>query len=432
MGMCLAVNNQTVAARMFLTNTPSDALIDSLLADRIQHLNNNPHDVEHDFPFLVADTSRVFEQHQHWLRCLGTIKPFYAVKCNSDIRLLRYLARLGVGFDCASWGEIKLVLDLGIDPSRIIFAHPCKAVSALQLASKHSIPRTTFDNPDELDKIKEHAPDLRLLLRIYADDDTALVSLGTKFGAPLDTTKALLQRAKDLGLTVEGVSFHIGSGASNADAFVTAVQDAKRVFRQGKQLGFNMHVLDIGGGFQDSNFESMALTLRRVIEKEFPKSTQLIAEPGRFYARRFYTMGCKVISRRKQTGQKTDMLYLNDGIYGCFMNAILENELYAPTLIRQETDDDYEREAGEHRYSVWGPSCDGLDCIAKDASMACEVKVGDWLKFENMGAYTVVTSTQFNGFPNRYAIIYVDDYMALRFDRDVAAGVKRTWSEALQ
>lgn len=77
MGMCLAVNNQTVAARMFLTNTPSDALIDSLLADRIQHLNNNPHDVEHDFPFLVADTSRVFEQHQHWLRCLGTIKPFY-------------------------------------------------------------------------------------------------------------------------------------------------------------------------------------------------------------------------------------------------------------------------------------------------------------------------------------------------------------------
>lgn len=185
-----------------------------------------------------------------------------------------------------------------------------------------------------------------------------------------------------------------GSGASNADAFVTAVQDAKRVFRKGKQLGFNMHVLDVGGGFQDSNFEIMALTLRRVVEKEFPKSTQLIAEPGRFYARRFYTMGCKVISRRKQIGQKTDMLYLNDGIYGCFMNAILENEFYAPTLIRQETDDDSEREAGEHRYSVWGPSCDGLDCIAKDASMTCEVKAGDWLKFENMGGEISIRGLQ--------------------------------------
>lgn len=105
---------------------------------------------------------------------------------------------------------MKLVLDLGIDPSRIIFAHPCKAVSALQFASRHGIPRTTFDNADELDKIKEHALNLRLLLRIHADDDTALVSLGNKFGAPLDTTTALLQRAKDLGLTVEGVSFHIG------------------------------------------------------------------------------------------------------------------------------------------------------------------------------------------------------------------------------
>lgn len=77
MGMCLTVNNQTVAAKMFLSNMPSDTVIDSLLADRIQRLNNNPRGVEHDLPFLVADTGRVFEQHQRWLRCLGTIKPFY-------------------------------------------------------------------------------------------------------------------------------------------------------------------------------------------------------------------------------------------------------------------------------------------------------------------------------------------------------------------
>lgn len=105
---------------------------------------------------------------------------------------------------------MKLVLDLGIDPSRIIFAHPCKAVSALQMASRRGVPRTTFDNLDELEKIKDNAPHLRLLLRIYADDDTALVTLGNKFGAPLDTTKLLLLKAKDLGLIVEGVSFHVG------------------------------------------------------------------------------------------------------------------------------------------------------------------------------------------------------------------------------
>ncbi|KAE8352568.1 pyridoxal-dependent decarboxylase [Aspergillus coremiiformis] len=391
----------------------TDTLTDNLIGDRIRDLNKNPLDIQHDQPFLIANTSRLLEQHQRWLQGLPNITPFYAVKCNSDIRLLRYLARLGVGFDCASWGEIQLVLDLGVDPSRILFAHPCKAVSALHMASRRGVSRTTFDNVDELEKIKTHAPDLRLLLRIYADDETALAPLGNKYGAPLHTTQALLRRAKDLGLTVEGVSFHIGSGASHPPAFVTAVQDAGRVFRQGTQLGFNMRVLDVGGGFQDCNFEAMAMPLRRVIEKEFPRSTQVIAEPGRYYARSFYTMACKVISRRRLIGpdrpSETDMLYINDGIYGCFMNAMTENEVYTPTLIRQDPERNADREAGEHRYSVWGPTCDGLDCIAKDVTMECEVKVGDWFKFENMGAYTVATSTQFNGFSNGYDVIYVDD-----------------------
>lgn len=120
------------------------------------------------------------------------------------------MAKLGVGFDCASLGEMQLVCDLGIDPSRIIFAHPCHAVSALQFAAKHGVMRTTFDNIDELDKIKKHSPNMKLLLRIYAEDSTALACLGNKFGAPLDTTWALLQRAKELELEVEGISFHIG------------------------------------------------------------------------------------------------------------------------------------------------------------------------------------------------------------------------------
>ena len=158
-----------------------------------------------------------------------------------------------------------------------------------------------------------------------------------------------------------------------------------------------MHVLDVGGGFQDSNFEQMALTLQQTIEKEFPPSTQVIAEPGRYYARSFYTAACKVIARRKQIGQDrlthTDMLYLNDGIYGCFMNAVAENEIYCPILVRRGTASDPERETGEHRYSVWGPTCDGLDCIAKEATMDCEIKVGDWVKFENMGCKSAINST---------------------------------------
>lgn len=120
------------------------------------------------------------------------------------------MADLGLGFDCASYSEIQAVLDLGVDPSRIIFSHPCKAVSALRMASDRGVLMATFDNADELEKIRDVSPDMRLMLRIYAQDDTARVCLGRKFGAPLHTTHALLSKARQLGLEVVGISFHIG------------------------------------------------------------------------------------------------------------------------------------------------------------------------------------------------------------------------------
>lgn len=132
------------------------------------------------------------------------------MKCNPDIHLIQFMADLGLGFDCASLSEIQLVLGLGVDPSRIVFSHPCKAVSTLRIASSHGITLTTFDNADELEKIKSVSPSMRLLLRIYAQDDTARVSLGKKFGAVPLSTHSLLLKARALGLKVVGVSFHIG------------------------------------------------------------------------------------------------------------------------------------------------------------------------------------------------------------------------------
>lgn len=104
------------------------------------------------------------------------------------------------------------VLRLNVDPALIIFANPCKSSAAMAFARQVGVMRTTFDNLDELDNIKAHMPETQLLLRIYASDDGALISLGDKFGAHLDTTQQLLSRAWELGLDVVGVSFHIGKG----------------------------------------------------------------------------------------------------------------------------------------------------------------------------------------------------------------------------
>ena len=170
---------------------------------------------------------------------------------------------------------------------------------------------------------------------------------------------------------------------------MTAVQRAKSVFDDGKSLGFDMQILDIGGGFEDDSFEAMAYSLREAIAREFKAPITLIAEPGRFYASGFYTMACQVIARRIQqdvTSKLPDMLYLNDGVYGCFSAKWTEGREFTPTLIEsQGVSDTASRDWKPRRYTIWGPTCDSMDCISKGLVMNQEIVVGDWLRFEDMG-----------------------------------------------
>jgi ornithine decarboxylase len=136
------------------------------------------------------------------------------VKCNPDLQLLRLLAALGTGFDCASTAELELVLSLGVAPTRIIFANPCKSPASIVFARRACVHRMTFDNADELRKIHRLFPSAQLLLRIWADDASALVRLGDKFGAPPSSVPELLRLAMELGLSIVGVGFHIGACAN--------------------------------------------------------------------------------------------------------------------------------------------------------------------------------------------------------------------------
>ncbi|KAJ5589973.1 Mitochondrial 2-oxoadipate and 2-oxoglutarate transporter [Penicillium hetheringtonii] len=364
-------------------------LIDDAIHARLELLRKSPCGREDDLPFFVADMNKIIQQHQRWRNALPGIHPFYAVKCNPDPKLLRLLADMDVNFDCASLAEIELVLSMGIDPSRIIFAHPCKAPSALDIAARRGVRWTTFDNSEELIKIQRISPKMELLLRIYAQDHTATINLSEKFGAPLEIAPILLEEASQLGLKIVGVSFHIGSGASDPNAFVKAVKHAKRVFNEGQSLGFDMKILDVGGGFDDIKFETMAHCLREAIAHEFKSRVTLIAEPGRFYASGFYTMVCQVIARRiqKRDGRNLpDMLYLNDGIYGCFSARWSENRVFEPILVQPRgTFMPAPREWKPHRYSIWGPTCDSIDFISKGVLLDQEIMTGDWLKFQDMG-----------------------------------------------
>lgn len=223
------------------------------------------------------------------------------MKCNPDPYVIRLLAALGAGFDCASNGEITQVLNVGgISPDRIIFANPCKAVSFVRNAAKKGVDMMTFDNADELQKISQVHPRAKLVIRILTDDTRSLCRLGIKFGAALTTVPGLLAKAKELNLDVVGVSFHVGSGCYDPGVYNDAVMRARQVFDMAKVAGYTFSLLDVGGGFEDDLFEQAARVLNSALDIYFPdrEGIRVIAEPGRFYVSKAFSLATNIIARR--------------------------------------------------------------------------------------------------------------------------------------
>lgn len=181
------------------------------------------------------------------------VEPFYAVKCNPDPVIVRLLAALGCGFDCATKSEIEMVLNgIGKDlnfvdtwraKDKIVYANPQKMQSHLDYAASNGVSRTVFDGEDELyklAKVNDSLPSdkkLELLLRISTDDEKSVCSFSNKFGCPASEAEQLLAVAKDLGLNVVGVSFHVGSGCGDKGAYSKAMADSYTVFKAADKLG---------------------------------------------------------------------------------------------------------------------------------------------------------------------------------------------------
>lgn len=400
-------------------------LIGQALRHRVDNIDHEDCEPGDEDTFFVADLGEVYRQHLRWKLNLPRVKPFYAVKCNPDPQLLRLLACLGNGFDCASKGEIEQVLKMGVSPERIIYAQPCKTNSYVRYVANQGVRKMTFDNADELRKIAKLYPEAELFLRIHTDDSSSLCRLSLKFGASMDMTEGLLQTARELGLKVVGVSFHVGSGASDPQAFLKAVQDAHTVFQQGIAYGFDMKTLDVGGGFcSDETFEAMAGVLRAALDEYFPAHSgiNLIAEPGRFYASTAFTLACNIIARRtveNQADEASDrddnsyMVYVNDGVYGNFSSIMFDHQHPIAHILHAGGQNYYNTKTakpitdGGVEYSIWGPTCDGIDRISESIRFDKTLDVGDWLYFEDMGAYTKCSATRFNGFSDTHDVIYV-------------------------
>ncbi|KAI6222904.1 hypothetical protein M3Y99_01482200 [Aphelenchoides fujianensis] len=381
-----------------------------------------------DDPFAVLNLRSLVAKFREWKHKLPRIEPFYAVKCNNDPALLRVLADLGCGFDCASKAEIDMIVDHRlVDPkTRVIFANPCKVKSYIKHAARADVRMMTFDNEEELVKIQQLHESPEMVLRISASDPSAQCQLSVKFGCePTVEAPRLLRRARELNIAVIGISFHVGSGCRNPAAFRAAIQHARRLFDAGTAAGHEMRLLDIGGGFpgvdtDEVSFSKIVNVITPCLDEFFPADggVTIIAEPGRFFAAHPTAIVANVIAAvrvpaARITGEEDEpkkeqksgfMYYMNDGVYGSF-NCILFD--HSQPKGRPLFDLAAGQQADEFPTTIWGPTCDGLDQVEKRTKMR-QLGVGDWIYFKDMGAYTTVAASNFNGFDTT-ATIHVSD-----------------------
>jgi ornithine decarboxylase len=359
-------------------------------------------------PFYIINLNTIVKKFEEWQSALPRVKPFYAMKCNPNIAIIRTLASLGVNFDCASKTEIQTILGCGVSSKRIIYANPCKMVSHIQYAKASDVEMMTFDNAAELTKIAEVYPEAKLVLRIITDDSQSICRFSTKFGAPLDKCPSLLAHAKELGLNVMGVSFHVGSGCMNPQSFCSAIKNAHAIFKQAEEYGFHMSLLDLGGGWPGTGYEGIsfaevAQAIRPLIDELFPENIEVIAEPGRYFVAQSHTLAVNVYAKREvvHNGEKSFLYYINDGVYQSFNCIIFDHYSPKPLILNSAN-----QRTELYRATIFGPTCDSMDCVNKDILIP-EVEVGDWLYFRNMGAYSVAAASPFNGFKSCPTLFYI-------------------------
>jgi len=345
-------------------------------------------------PFFKICSKPIEHQINLWKTHLPSIQPHYAIKCNNDPKLINLLAKNDINFDCASYGEIKQILGLGINANRIIYANPYKNITDIEYAIKQDIPLTVVDSVEELEKLKNK--DIETLIRVKVNDKDSLMPFSSKFGSTYEETIDILKLAKKFNKNISGFSFHVGSGCYNPSQYFDAVNMVYDIINQTKELNHKYKIVDIGGGFSgesDETFIEQANMINKGlklfnIDKYY--GMKFISEPGRFFMTKSHVLYVPIIGKKRTNGK---IHYIVDeSLYSSFSN--ITYDLAKPNLkllINEKIDT-----SKLYDSVIFGRTCDSADKIME--MKIPELDVGEYFEIKNMGAYTTVSSTNFNGF----------------------------------
>ena len=363
---------------------------------------------QHGTPLFILDHGRIRDNYRIFKKNLPRVQCYYAIKANSHPEIIKTLFHEGSSFDVASYNEFMQIYeyikhfeehekDFYIW-DKIIFSNTIKDRDTLRKIRRYR-PLVTFDNQAELKKIKEHCDTAGLVLRLKVPDIGSQVEMGSKFGAEPGDAQHLIREAFDAGLVVEGLSFHVGSQCTNFDNYTAALSITSDIFHDSRKKGYHLNIIDIGGGFpvpydaKVPEFAKLAAIIDAECRRLFPEDAEIIAEPGRFIAATAASLITEIIGKARRDGKI--FYYINDGVYHTFSGVVYDH--WIPNF------KSFKRGKKEV-CAVVGPTCDSFDKISLSEQLPGNLEIGDYLFTENIGAYSIASSTRFNGFEGAHII----------------------------
>ena len=326
----------------------------------------------------------------------------YSVKANSNLAVLRTLAKLGSGFDIVSGGELERVLRAGGDPQQTVFSGVGKTESEIRFALESGVSCINIESKGELDRIGRCAAELgitaRIAVRVNPDVDPVThpyIATGlqeTKFGVPIAGAVELYQRASQHPqIEISGVACHIGSQLTDVGPYTEAVDRVLALVDQLQDAGILLQHVDLGGGlgirYRDEQPPSPAAYVEALLARFKQRDTHIpiSIEPGRVIVGNAGILLTRV-EYLKHGKPK------NFAIVDAAMNDLLRPALYQAwqEIVAVEIEPD----APTRTYDVVGPVCETADSLGSNRELA--IRAGALLAIRSAGAYGAVMSSNYN------------------------------------
>lgn len=357
--------------------------------------------LSHKTPYFYTSRDALKSTYVTYLSLFENAEICYALKANSNPMILSYLNELGSSFEAASAYEVHNLLNVGVDPSRIVYGTSIKPAEHIRLAFDAGVTRYAADSKEEVKKIAENAPGSKVYIRAIVDDSGSVFMMSERFGAPINEVKNLVLYARHLNLKTYGISFYVGSQAIHANKWANGIHTVRPIIEELAHEGITLEVLNIGGGFpvhyeseQDIPELHEIIGEVRAALHELPYQPKLMMEPGRGIVATSTVLVSEVIARSDRSGRP--WLCLDAGIYNALYEAMIHQgstrypiHMFNPPTEPTETS----------LFTIAGPTGDSLDIIARDVKLPSYIDVGDKVIIEHAGAYSIALASRFNGFP---------------------------------